>query len=71
MSADNKIFATWNLNLYCDCPNCKEHVDLLDYPDFWDGRSHLKACENNSIHSENVDVICPKCGHEFIVDLEY
>lgn len=31
--------ATWDISLDCECPGCKEYVDLLDFADFWDGRS--------------------------------
>ena len=62
--------ATWAVSLTCICPACDELVDLLDYPDFWDGRM-LSVCENCTKRSHNVEVICPKCAHEFEVDLEY
>ena len=54
--------ATWSVSLYCDCPKCDEYVNLLDYPDFWDGRK-LEVCEER----ETLDVVCPKCDHEFDV----
>lgn len=66
----NPIMATWNLSLNCDCPSCNEHVDLLDYCDFWDSR-HFEPCENGTANTRGVEVICPECEHEFVVDLEY
>lgn len=60
------ISAQWNLSLNCDCPSCGEFVDLLDADDFWGGRK-LEACEQK----KGVEVVCPNCSHEFIVDLEY
>lgn len=69
MSAE-KIHAYWSLSLDCDCPRCKEHVNLLDYVDFWGSRK-FEACENNTDRSRDVEVVCPECGHEFNVDLEY
>lgn len=66
----SKNKATWNLELYTDCPNCKEYVNLLDYADFWDGRQ-LEIAENGTERSSDVRVVCPECGQEFIVDLEY
>lgn len=64
-----KTHAFWNINLECDYPNCKESVDLLDNPDFWDGKK-LEACENGTNRSRDVEVTCPECGHEFVVDLK-
>jgi len=66
--SENK--ATWIIELNADCPNCKEYVNLLDYVDFWDGRK-LDYAEHRTDRSTDVDVVCPGCGHEFIVDLEY
>lgn len=62
--------AQWSLSLNTDCPSCDEWVDLLDYSDFWDGRK-LAICENGTDLSRDVEVVCPECGHEFNVDLEY
>lgn len=63
-------FATWSVSLDCECPACKEDVDLLDYADFWDGR-RLDIPEHGTERSKNVEVVCPKCGHDFTVELEY
>lgn len=65
-----KTHAFWEIYLHCDCPSCKENVDLLDYDDFWDGRK-FEACENHTDRTRGVDVVCPECGHEFECDLEY
>ena len=62
--------ATWAVKLNCECPGCKEYVDLLEYPDFWDGRD-LEVAEHGTDRSKNVEVICPKCDHEFSVFLEW
>jgi len=62
--------ATWRISLDCNCPGCGKDVDLLDDSDFWDGR-HLEPCETRTERSRNVWVVCPECGHEFHVDLEY
>lgn len=64
------LIANWNISLNCDCPECEKYVDLLECPDFWDGRT-FQAGENSTPKTRNVDVICPSCGYEFIVDLEY
>ena len=31
----------------------------------------IKTSENSAPKTRNVDVICPSCEYEFIVDLEY
>lgn len=61
--------ATWSIELNCTCPSCKKYVDLLDYPDFWDGR-RVEAGENRTEKSINFEAVCPECGHEFLADLE-
>ncbi|UZW62719.1 hypothetical protein [Lysobacter enzymogenes] len=66
----DKTIAIWSFSLDADCPGCGEYVDLLSYADFWDGRA-LDACEHHTDRSRDVEVICPECGHEFKVDLEY
>ena len=69
-TADQKVIATWLVELNCDCPKCGEWVDLLEAPDFWDCR-HLDIAENCTERSRDVQVMCPECEHEFKVDLEY
>ena len=65
-----KVIATWSVSLDTKCPECGEYVDLLDDPDFWDGRK-LEIGENGTKNSENVEVICPKCEAYFNVECEY
>lgn len=64
------IVAEWRVELNCHCPACKEFVDLLSYTDFWDGR-RLDIAESETARSQNVEVVCPECGHDFEVDLVY
>ena len=63
-------FATWTVTLNCDCPACKEYVDLLNYSDFWDGRK-LDIPEHGTDRTKNVEVVCPECNHDFTVELDY
>ena len=58
------VTAQWTATLDCECPACKEDVDLLEDADFWDGRGDLEVAQPK----EGLEVICPKCGHEFEVD---
>ncbi len=65
-----EVTATWVVELNCVCPGCGELVNLLDYPDFWDGRK-LSVAENSTDLSRDVEVTCPGCDHDFTVDCEY
>lgn len=62
--------AIWTIELNCTCPHCEKYVDLLDYPDFWDGRD-IQAAENGTDKTRNAEVICPECEKEFISDFYY
>ena len=62
--------ATWSVSLDCECPNCEQWVDLLTYPDFWDGRQ-LDPIEHSTKRSKGVEVACPECKYEFEANLEY
>ncbi len=64
------ITASWIIKLTCDCPKCEQWVNLLDYPDFWHN-TDLKCGEHGTEASESVEVVCPECGHEFAVKLDY
>lgn len=62
------LYAGWVVELNCHCPECKEYVDLLEYPDFWDAHyPYLKIGQD----VEDLEVVCPKCGYEFEVNTEY
>jgi Zn finger protein HypA/HybF involved in hydrogenase expression len=66
-----KNYATWDISLRADCPHCDaEYIDLLRDQDFWDGRS-FQIGEHGTEESKGVQVDCPECHKEFIVDLEY
>ena len=62
--------ARWIVELNCYCPNCDDYVDLTESDDFWDDRQ-LDPCENNTDRSRGVEVMCPECDYEFVVDCEY
>ena len=65
------VTATWDIELNCSCPKCDQCFDLLCYPDFSDGWKNLEVCENGTDRSKGIEVVCPKCRHEFTVDCEY
>lgn len=66
-----KTSATWIIQLETTCPFCHHEVDLLDDPDFFDGRSRLQVGEHETIESRDLEVCCPMCSEEFSVDLEF
>jgi phage FluMu protein Com len=66
------VTATWYLELNCHCPECKEFVDLLEADGFWDDRgTSLNVLEHGTPRTKAVEVVCPKCDHEFEVRTEY
>jgi len=65
-----KSTAQWSITLDGDCPHCKEFVNLLDYCDFWNDHEDLGTGEHMTERSKNVEVVCPSCGEEYIVELE-
>lgn len=65
-----ELEATWSISLDTTCPSCKEEVDLLETPDFWED-SRLQPIENHTARSSNLKVTCPKCSHEFEVRCVY
>jgi uncharacterized Zn-finger protein len=67
--SDN-IIATWTIHLFCDCPQCKDSVDLLDHPEFWLDNT-IDVGEHYTDKTRGMEVMCPDCGHEFKVDLEF
>jgi len=66
----SSVTAQWTVELNADCPKCKKNVDLLEAPDFWDGRK-LEIPEHGTDRSNNLEVMCPECGHEFTVCCEW
>jgi hypothetical protein len=65
-----KHYATWYMSLDTECPHCNEWVDLMEFPDFWDGRS-FEVGEHGTERTKDVRVNCTECRKEFRVDLEY
>ena len=69
--SDTPTTATWVVELVCLCPKCAMYVNLMDYPDFWEGKSTLALAEHGTEKSNNLSVICPECGHAFNVRCEW
>lgn len=67
---ETRVIASWELSLYCECPICRNSVDLLDTSDFMDARK-LSPCEHDTERSKGVEVSCPMCQEDFLVDLVF
>jgi Zn finger protein HypA/HybF involved in hydrogenase expression len=65
-----RVFASWTIELWCECPHCEAYVDLLDADDFWEDH-RFDLAEHNTDRTKNVEVLCPKCSKQFEVCLEY
>lgn len=65
------VRAAWSIHLFTECPNCNEHVDLLDYADFWVDRTKFMPREHMTPKADDLDVVCPNCAHPFNVKCEY
>lgn len=63
--------AEWNITLDVRCPSCLQDVNLLDDPDFFDGRGHIQIGEHDTEATERLPVDCPECGAGFYVDLVF
>ncbi|MBK8132636.1 MAG: hypothetical protein IPK48_07935 [Gammaproteobacteria bacterium] len=67
-----EVTAMWDIALNCDCPKCGEFVDLLREGNFcWDNHERLQPIENGTDQANDMEVVCPECGHEFEVCCEY
>lgn len=59
--------ALWTLELEVTCPHCKELVDLMTDPDFWEDRTE----DFSVLHKTDQEVYCPECGSKFICDFDH
>jgi hypothetical protein len=69
-NAVQKKIAVWSISLDTECPQCGHSFDMLCTDDFWEGKK-FTAVEHGTDRTENVEAYCPKCAHEFSVDLAY
>ena len=67
----SSVKATWDIELNCECPSCEKYVDLCDHCEFWHNHPAVEVCEHGTALTEDMEVVCPHCGHEFKVDCEY
>ena len=59
----DKPTATWSMYIWVKCPHCKQEVDLLDAPDFWDGRN------GDIFNADEITECCPLCDFEITCNL--
>ena len=71
MLPTKKVIATWDVSLNCDCPHCGQWVDLLAADGFWEAHERLSIPEWGTPRTRNMEVTCPVCEKEFVVDTEY
>lgn len=65
------IEANWDISLNVDCPGCKSYVDLLNASDFWEYNRTIEIGQHGTAETDALDVVCPECGHEFVVKCVY
>lgn len=63
--------ATWDISLNCECPHCHKDVDILNTDDFWEDHRSLTIPAHGAEYTNNMPTLCPECGKEFHVCLEY
>lgn len=55
--------ATWDISIYCECPNCDEYFDIIEHEhDFF---------QENNLETKTVETSCPRCMLEFTAKLEF
>lgn len=63
-----KTDASWELECHVDCPYCDAFLDLTSEIDDW----YEALPTPLEVHKNcNVEVECPSCGKDFIVDNFY
>ena len=64
--------ATWSFSLDCECPVCNMQFDVCTSDSAHDLFGNgLQVCEQDTPLSTDIEVICPHCEHEFVIDCEY
>jgi hypothetical protein len=62
--------ALWRISLDVYCPGCSNYFNILDYDcEFWN--LGIQPVEHDTDKTKGVEVVCPECDHEFLVDLQY
>ena len=64
-----RAIAEWKLVLGVVCPECKYWFNAIDAVDFWH-ESGIGVLEVETKRSNNLEVVCPDCDHEFMACCE-
>jgi len=62
--------ASWTISIDAECPECEDSFDITQADDFWT-EFNPEIGEHGTDRTENVEVICSHCEHEFKVDFVY
>jgi len=66
------IKARWSFELITTCANCLNTINLDDVNYYsYVSDLGLEVCEQDTINSTNIEVECPHCNNQFLVDCEY
>ena len=60
--------ATWSVELWVNCPYCREAVDLFETSEYLYGDPDLFGTPCESRQNLDIEVECPECKNPFIVD---
>lgn len=55
----------WSISLDVECPHCFELFDANETDDFSEQLRGLQVCQE----AADREVVCPKCGEEFLFDI--
>lgn len=65
-----KTIATWDISLVCECPECNDIFDIFNEFDIIQVKD-IEIGEHGTNKTTNIEITCPECGSEFLVDLGY
>ncbi len=63
--------AFWSFSLDTTCPVCDADFNIEadeNYTHTGDSDDPLQVCENGTKRSRDMEVVCPECQAEFLVD---
>lgn len=63
----SEITAKILMNVYVECPSCKQDIDLRNGNNDEEGYISDSACKGKSGERHELDVNCTECDHEFTV----
>jgi phage FluMu protein Com len=69
--ATENVKASWSISLDCKCPACKIKFDVLRLAAQPVQSGSMVPLEVDTVASRDIEVKCPACDHEFLVDCEY